>query len=120
MKAREVDNLLMQGVLEFNYLYKYRDHPKRPVRCTKCIRILGDPTMRARLGFHPARGHANFVPYSYNEVIVWDLDRRAYRTIYCGAIGRYAFTPAEDYLRRELTRDAFERNAETWRNFGKK
>lgn len=81
MNSAELDKLLLENVVYLKFIKK--DGTARTMLCTKSALLLTSQEGITILGYHPPKEGARYNTLSFNNSIVWDLDKKDYRTVSC-------------------------------------
>lgn len=96
MTAQEFDKLALENVLRVKFI-KRTNGMSRTMLCTKCLRLLASAEGKYKLHWTPPNGRALYRPFDYNNVIVWDIKKHAYRTVCCDNLRIMQTIPADEY-----------------------
>lgn len=84
MTSAELDKLLLENVVYLKFIKK--DGTARNMLCTKSYLLLSSPEGINKLGYRPPSHGARYDTISHNNSIVWDIDKKDYRTVSCDNI----------------------------------
>lgn len=99
MLNSELDNILLDNVVRLSFVKK-TDGSIRTMLCTKAYDLLNSAEGANMLGYHQPSGSSRYNVNEANNVIVWDIERRDYRTVSCDTVKILNVVPQEKYLAR--------------------
>lgn len=82
MNASELDNLTRTNVVRLVFQKKTTGIP-REMLCTKSDDLLDSPLGHTMLGYKRPTNVPKYDPISENNLIVWDIESRGFRTVSC-------------------------------------
>lgn len=82
MNHTELDNILRDKVAEVVFIKKTNGRIRRML-CTKSFDLLNSPFGRAHLGYYVPQTEPKYDTEGHNNLIVWDIERRDFRTVSC-------------------------------------
>lgn len=81
MNSAEFDKLLLENVLLIKFLKK--DGTPREMLCTKSALLLTSPEGINKLGYKAPKSTPKYDTKAHNNSIVWDIEKKDYRTVSC-------------------------------------
>lgn len=78
----EMERLLRENVVQV-YFRKRTTGKGRHMVCTACRKFLNSRYGKTRLKFRKPTQALRYYPHAYNNVIVWDLQKKDWRTVCC-------------------------------------
>lgn len=103
MNKSVLEKQLLNNVVQLTYIKKSGEH--REMLCTKSKKILNSFEGQTILGFTPPKGRPKYDIELTDNIIVWDLEKRGFRTIAAAHTMINEVIPEEEYY-EELVKDS--------------
>lgn len=97
MLAAELDEILLENVVELSFVKK-TDGSIRNMVCTKSYSLLNSVEGINKLGYVKPKGNVTYDLKAANNLVVWDIDKKNYRTVSCDTVTVKNVIPKEQYL----------------------
>lgn len=102
MNKSLLQSQLLENIVELTYIKKNGE--RREMRCTKSNRILNSFEGQTVLGFTPPKSTPKYNVDATDNLIVWDLDARDYRTIAAERVTVNNLVPDEKFYEAMVER----------------
>lgn len=95
MDKTDLNNLLLNNIVQLTYVKKSGE--LRPMYCTKSKMVLNSFEGQTVLGYRKPTGAPLYDIAATDNIIVWDLEKKAFRTIQAARVTVDEVTPEEDF-----------------------
>lgn len=95
MDKTTLNDLLLKNVLKITYIKKNGE--VRPMTCTKSKLVLNSFEGENILGYRKPKGAPIYDIAATDNIIVWDIEKRDYRTVQAARVTVDEVFPQEDY-----------------------
>lgn len=95
MNKGQLQSQLLENVVQLTYVKKNGE--RREMKCTKSDMILNSFEGQTILGFTPPKSSPKYNVDATDNLIVWDLEQRDYRTIAAERVTVNAVIPQEKF-----------------------
>lgn len=102
MNKSLLQSQLLDNVVQLTYVKKNGE--RREMTCTKSDRILNSFEGQTILGFTPPKSSPKYNIDATDNLIVWDLDKQAYRTIAAERVTVNKLVPDEKFYEQLVGR----------------
>lgn len=97
MEKALLNDILLKNVVRLTYIKKNGEH--RPMYCTKSQLILNSFEGQTVLGFRKPKGEPHYDINATDNLIVWDLEKKDFRTIQAARVTIDETTPEADFYK---------------------
>lgn len=104
MDKSTLTDILLKNVVKLTYIKKNGE--LRPMFCTKSKLVLNSFEGQTILGFKKPSGGPSYEIALTDNIIVWDLEKRAFRTIQAERVTVDEVVPEDEYYKTLVDRAA--------------
>lgn len=97
MLNTELNSLLLDNVVKLEFVKKSTGET-RVMNCTKAYDLLNSAEGVNILKYFKPKGSPSYNLNEHNNVIVWDIDKKDYRTVSCNNVKILEVMPQEKFL----------------------
>lgn len=99
MLSKELEKTLLDNVVELTFVKKTNGEIRKML-CTKAYNLLNSIEGKTILGYRQPHGSPRYDLNIANNVVVWDINLKNYRTVSCDTVNVLHVIPQEQFLAR--------------------